>query len=57
LNRWRKEMESSSNPTAQLDGLSGDLSHNLNALELAKENGRSRREVEALTRQREILKR
>jgi len=59
LNRWRKEMESSSISTAQPDivnSVSGDLGHNLNALELAKENGRLRREVEALTRQREILK-
>jgi transposase len=56
LNRWRKEMESSNVPTAQLSGLSGELDNNLNALELAKENGRLRRENEALLRQREILK-
>jgi len=31
-------------------------SSEINALELAKENGRLRREVEALTRQREVLK-
>jgi transposase-like protein len=57
LNRWRKEMESSSISTAQPESLSGGLDNSLNALELAKENGRLRREVEALTRQREILKR
>ena len=49
LNRWRQEMEEAhESPTAPLS--------EVNALELAKENGRLRREVEALTRQREVLK-
>ncbi len=48
LNRWRKEMESvevSTSPDNQPT-----------ALELAKENGRLRRENAMLSRQREILK-
>jgi transposase len=52
LNRWRQEMEqapASSAPEA------GPVSP-VNALELAKENGRLRRELEAMTRQRDILK-
>jgi transposase len=49
LNRWHKEMEGSDEPS------SGAITE-LNALELAKENGRLRRENEALLRQREILK-
>lgn len=49
LNHWRQEMEQANeSPAAQ--------SAEINALELAKENGRLRREVEALTRQREVLK-
>jgi len=49
LSRWRQELEESNGtPTA-------DASQ-INALELAKENGRLRRENEALLRQREILK-
>jgi len=48
LNRWRKELEQSNIST------SGD--NTLNALELAKENGRLRRENEMLSRQRDILK-
>jgi len=48
LNRWRKEMEQ-----AEVSTSSGK---ELNALELAKENGRLRRENEMLSRQREILK-
>ena len=49
LNRWRKEMEQTESATAP-------ESSQLNALELAKENGRLRRENEMLSRQREILK-
>ena len=49
LNRWRKEMES-----GEVSATAG--SGELNALELAKENGRLRRENEMLSRQREILK-
>ena len=50
LNRWRKEMEQTDVSTASAG--SGEL----NALELAKENGRLRRENEMLSRQRDILK-
>ncbi len=49
LQRWRQQMEQENTHTS-------DDHSQLNALELAKENGRLRREVEALTRQREILK-
>jgi transposase len=49
LNRWRKEMEQPQVATTSDEG-------QLNALELAKENGRLRRENEVLSRQREILK-
>jgi len=48
LNRWRKELE---NVT-----VSSAPDRELNALELAKENGRLRRENEMLSRQREVLK-
>ena len=53
LSRWRQEMEAAAVSTG-----SGVLlpTVELNALELAKENGRLRRENEALLRQREILK-
>ena len=51
LQRWRQQMEQENTPPHNADEHS-----QLNALELAKENGRLRREVEALTRQREILK-
>ncbi len=49
LQRWRQQMEQENTTT------SGDPGQR-HALELAQENGRLRREVEALTRQREILK-
>lgn len=49
LNRWRKELESQNADPATATG-------ELNALELAKENGRLRRENESLARQRDILK-
>ena len=54
LNRWRQEIElaSESPSTSPTSTASAEM----NALELAKENGRLRREVEALTRQREVLK-
>jgi len=48
LNRWRKEME-------RVD-VSGAQDSQLNALALAQENGRLRRENEALSRQRDVLK-
>ena len=48
LNRWRKEMEN--------DTVASAPDSQLNALELAKENGRLRRENEMLSRQRDILK-
>ena len=51
LNRWRKEMEQADTSTA-----STGHSREVNALELSKENGRLRRENEALSRQRDILK-
>jgi transposase len=50
LQRWRQQMEQEHKNTT------ADDPSQLNALELAKENGRLRREVETLTRQREILK-
>ena len=49
LNRWRKEME-------QAEVSTPSQGTQLNALELSKENGRLRRENEALSRQRDILK-
>jgi transposase len=49
LHRWHKEMEQVSVPIPTENV-------QLNALELAKENGRLRRELEAMTQQREILK-
>ena len=49
LNRWRKEMEQTEVSTTSQGA-------QLNALELAKENGRLRRENEMLSRQRDILK-
>jgi len=53
LSRWHKEMEA----VAPLTGKATPAqTTELNALELAKENGRLRRENEALLRQREILK-
>lgn len=54
LNRWHKEMESASIEVVPSN--SPNAEGELNALELAKENGRLRRENEALLRQREILK-
>jgi transposase len=48
LNRWRKEMEQTDVSTTAEGG-------QLTALELAQENGRLRREVEARSRQRDIL--
>jgi len=58
LNRWHKEMEQEAGGPTTLATVAsnGEMSSSLNALELAKENGRLRRDVEALTRQREILK-
>ncbi len=52
LNRWHKEMEQEVREPIHTAGVAsnGELSSSLNALELAKENGRLRREVEALTR-------
>lgn len=52
LSRWRQEMEQAGENPEALASQQGEK----NALELAKENGRLRREVEALTRQRDILK-
>ena len=49
LNRWRKALE-------QIEVPASGACAELNALELAKENGRLRRENEALSRQRDILK-
>ncbi len=49
LNRWRKELELQHADATPATG-------ELNALELAKENGRLRRENESLARQRDILK-
>ncbi len=52
LNRWRKEMKGVEASSASASAAQSQL----NALELAKENGRLRRENEALSRQRDILK-
>ena len=52
LNRWRKEMEQTEVSTASATSQGAQL----NALELAKEDGRLRRENEMLSRQRDILK-
>ena len=58
LSRWHKDMEQEAGTltTMAIVASNGELSPSLNSLELAKENGRLRLEVEALTRQREILK-
>jgi transposase len=53
LNHWRQEQEGRHaliNPAAESAPPQAD------ALEMAKENGRLRRELEAMTRQRDILK-
>ena len=55
LNRWRQEMEQAHVSLAPEAREAGQVSP-VNALELAKENGRLRRELEAMTRQRDILK-
>jgi transposase len=52
LSRWRQEMEQAGEAPEALVSQSGEK----NALELAKENGRLRRELEGMTRQRDILK-
>ncbi len=48
LSRWRHEME-------EFHAVADANTSQVNALELAKENGRLRRENEALLRQREVL--
>ena len=60
LRNWRKGLESEANsatqgPTTQGSPLNGDSSH-VHDLALARENGQLRRELEAMTRQRDILK-
>ena len=53
LNHWRQEQESRH---SLIDVAAGSASPQANSLEMAKENGRLRRELEAMTRQRDILK-
>ena len=55
LRDWRKSMESEVNPAAPTSATNGDASH-VNDLALAREIGQSRRELDAMTRQRDILK-
>ena len=51
LSRWRRALEGDTTSASDLPGITEP-----NALELAREVGRLRRENEALTRQRDILK-
>lgn len=53
LNHWRQEQEGRH---ALIDVAAASSSPQPDALEMAKENGRLRRELEAMTRQRDILK-
>ncbi len=55
LRDWRKSMESDANPATQASTIRGD-NGNVSDLALARENGQLRRELEAMTRQRDILK-
>jgi len=55
LRDWRKSMESENNPTAPASLTNGNVSHG-NDLSLAREIGQLRRELDAMTRQRDILK-
>ena len=55
LNRWRKAMEQT-NVSTRPDSSTTVGADELNALELAKENGRLRRESGVFSRQRDILK-
>ena len=52
LNHWRQEQEGHHG----LIDVAASASLQANPLEVAKENGRLRRELEAMTRQRDILK-
>jgi len=53
LNHWRQEQE---NRHTLMDVATDSTSPQANPLEMAKENGHLRRELEAMTRQRDILK-
>lgn len=55
LRDWRKSMESNINSAAQTSSINSD-SGNATDLSLAREIGQLRRELEAMTRQRDILK-
>ena len=55
LRDWRKNMESENHPMAPTSLTNGNVSHG-NDLSLAREIGQLRRELEAMTRQRDILK-
>lgn len=55
LRDWRKSMESATHPATQTSASSSDNS-NAHDLALAREIGQLRRELEAMTRQRDILK-
>ena len=52
LRDWRKSMDSEAHLTSAIKG----ANNNASDLDLARENGRLRRELEAMTRQRDILK-
>jgi transposase len=52
LRDWRKSMESDANPATAINGDNG----NTNDLALAREIGQLRHDLEAMTRQRDILK-
>ena len=60
LRDWRKSMESENNPTSPTSLTNGNVSHGNvshgNDLSLAREIGQLRRELDAMTRQRDILK-
>jgi len=55
LRDWRKSMDSDAHLTSETSAIKG-ANHNASDLDLARENGRLRRELEAMTRQRDILK-
>ena len=55
LRDWRKSMDSDAHLTSEASAIKG-ANNNASDLDLARENGQLRRELEAMTRQRDILK-
>ena len=55
LRDWRQSMDSDASSTPQTSTIKSD-NDRANDLTLARENGQLRRELEAMTRQRDILK-